>query len=98
MKIKEALYLNKLSAEAIKLHELYKRSITLSRWLTDKIKKDVTDWQITIEPKGLPRSYNHMIYLTIPRDLGLAEIQALAKILKKETKTRLDNLKVEKTE
>lgn len=75
MKLNEAQYLNNISSKALKLHELYLKAIAISKWVTAKSKKGITDWRIIIEPQGINYNYRNSISITIPRDIGIKEIK-----------------------
>lgn len=93
MELNEAQYLNKISTEAIKLAELIRKSTSILRWITNKTKKGVTNWRLSIEPKGIDYSYRNTISIDIPRDIGIKEIKELARIIKTEAQKQLKEIK-----
>jgi len=96
MKLNEAQYLNKVSDQALKLNDLYQKSLSILRWLTRNSKKKIIGWRIVIEPIGEGYTYhNHAISIRIPRDIGLKEIRALANACKKQAKEQLDEIKID---
>jgi Glu-tRNA(Gln) amidotransferase subunit E-like FAD-binding protein len=95
MKLSDAQELYKVSSEALKLGELIIKATSISRWLTNKTKKGVASWRITIEPQGINYSYRNSIGITIPRDMGIKEIKALAKVIKAEAQRQLNDLSVD---
>lgn len=96
VKIEEAQYLHSISTKAIQLDELIRKSTSILRWVTNKTKKGVTGWRIMIEPEGIDYSYRNSISIKIPRDMGIKEIKALARIIKEEATRRLKELHVDK--
>jgi hypothetical protein len=92
MELSQAQYLSKLSDEAIKLHEMIRKSTSILRWVTNKTKKKCTGWRVVIEPRGIDYSYRNSISIDLPRDMGIKEIRALAQAMKKEGLQRLKGI------
>lgn len=96
MKLNEAQYLNNISSQALKLNDLYQKSLSILRWLTRNSKNKIIGWRVVIEPIGEGYTYHkHAISIKIPKDMGCREIKSLANACKKQAKEQLDAIKID---
>ena len=97
MKTNEAQHLKNIASKALNFVDIIRKSTTILRWLTNKTKnKQVTGWEIMIEPKGIGYSYHNMVRITLPLDIGAREIKSLAKTVQAEAKKKLNEIEFPK--